>query len=153
MNKRSISFFVLLIILSFAGCKGAVYSGQYFAFPPDSKPHENNWDFLGEVIASTKESGPFSQKSLKKIQIYIIDKNKRKLLSDEFHFKCGGIESSIQWETFEKIQIRINEVGSAYVEDAYNKQLLKTGPRLLLDLHYIYDDLSKKFIKSDKTKN
>jgi len=150
-GKCILFVFLILFILSvgIAGCKESVYSFHSFSYPPNSVPHEDNWEYLGKVVVSSKEEGPLTQKSEKNVKITIVDKNKNVYLSDELKFISAYIESSITWHDFEEIQIILFEVGNEFSKDTYNQQLIKKGPNRLISLKYAYDSAIKKFKRSD----
>lgn len=127
----------------FTSCN-TVYTGKHFSFPPESKPHENNWRYAGQIIVSSNQT-PITKKSIKKIQIEVYDKNKTIYLRDNFQVISASIEANIFWEEFEKIQIEIIEVGNKYSKDSYNQKLLKDGPKSLFALTYQYDQKANKF--------
>lgn len=134
---------VALMLPVFASCN-SVYTTKHFSFPPGSKPHENDWQYTGMVIISSNQR-PITEKSKKIIRITIYDKNKKYFLNDEFKVTSASIRANCVWENFEKIQIELLEVGNEYTKDAYNQQLLKTGPKLLFLLTYRYDQKNKVF--------
>jgi len=142
---------LILIILSvgIAGCNEKMYSFHSFSYPPNSMPHEDNWEYLGKVVVSSKEKGPLTQKSEKNVKITIVDKNKNVYLSDELKIISAYIEPSITWYNFEKIQIILFEVGNEFSKDAYNQNLIKKGPNRLESLKYAYDPEIKKFKRAD----
>ena len=140
-----ITTFVLLMIPSISSCNN-VYTGKHFSFPPESNPHENNWQYAGQVIVSSNQT-PITKKSKKNIQIKIYDKNKTVFLNDDFQFISASIDTNVLWEKFEEIRIELFEVGNKYAKDSYNQRLLKAGPKSLLILKYQYDRKKKKFMK------
>ena len=58
-NRQSRGLFAIwvaiLILPIFASCS-TEYTGQYFSFPPGSKPHENNWEYTMVVVVSSSKS-------------------------------------------------------------------------------------------------
>lgn len=134
-----------LFLMLFCGCS-RTYSGQYFSFPPGTKPHENNWEYLCKIINWQQLGKHPVEKGKRKIEITINDKDKNKVLEDAFEIESASIETKIKWEKFEKISLDLYEVGNQYADDDYNKQLITTGPRHLTTLKYVWD--GKKYIKS-----
>lgn len=146
----SIIFISIAIALYLCGCGYTPYSGQAFSYPPGSKPHEDNWEYSGRVIVTSRQKGSFAKKSKKIVYIVVKDRNKHKHLSDKMRFECGSIEASITWDQFEILEIILYEVGNKFEDDDYNKELLKKGPVLLVHLRYTYDYKSKEFKIEDK---
>ncbi len=151
-RKRYIVLFLISIItisLILYACKSKAYYGKHFSYPPNSKLHESNWKYRGFVKITSNKSGAFSNKSKKHIRIEVIDKEKNNYLNDELDFNCGGIDIIIKWEKFEILNIILNEVGSEYVNDNYNKQLIKEGPRDLINLKYNFNHSLNRFVLVD----
>ncbi|MFZ5564048.1 MAG: hypothetical protein ACOZBW_08335 [Thermodesulfobacteriota bacterium] len=123
------------------------YSGEFFSFPPRSKPHENNWTYLCQVTNWAPFGKNATERGNRKIQIIVNDKNKTKMLEDEFELVSASIRSKITWERIEKLSLDLYEVGNKFAEDDYNKKLIEEGPRHLITLNYIWD--GKKYIKSN----
>lgn len=61
---------VLLFMLSISACLKAEHTGQYYSYPPGSKPHENDWEYLATVIVRSYK-GPITIKICEKCK----DKN------------------------------------------------------------------------------
>ena len=136
---------ILFALLFLSGCSRS-YSGQIFSFPPGSKPHENDWTYLCKVIDWAPRGKNATEKGKRKIQIIIHDKNKNNVLWDEFELESASIESKIQWIKFENVTLDLYERGNEYAEDDYNKKLIKSGPKHLITLNYVWD--GKKYIRS-----
>lgn len=134
---------IALILLIFASCS-TEYTGQYFSFPPGSKPHENNWEYKAAILVSSKKK-PITKKSKKNVQIKVYDKNETIILNDEFEFVRASISAKVVWEKFGKIDVELIEVGNEYSKDSYNSDLLESGPNSLIKLIYEYDPQDKKF--------
>lgn len=143
---RIVAIWVVFLILPVFSSCSTEYTGQYFSFPPGSKPHENNWEYKAVVIVSSKEK-PITKKSKKSVQIKIYDKKEAIILNDELEFVGASIDAKVVWEKFEVIKVELLEVGNEYAIDQYNKGLLKSGPNRLIKLKYKYDQRSKKFKK------
>jgi len=150
-GKCIVLVFAILAILNvgIAGCSEKMYSFHSFSYPPNSMPHENNWEYLGKVVISSKAKGPLTKKSEKNVKITVVDKNKNVYLTDELKFISAYIEPSITWYDFEKIQINLFEVGNEFSKDAYNQNLIKRGPNRLGSLNYAYDSENKKFKRAE----
>jgi len=136
---------VLFLGLLFLFACSRSYSGFFFSYPADSKPHENNWTYLGKIIAWDPFLKKPTDKGIRKIQIIVQDKEKNVVLEDKLEFNCAPISREIIWSTLEKLNIKIYERGNPFAEDEYNKRLIKEGPRLLISLLYIWD--GEKYIK------
>ena len=138
----------LMILLISTSCHKVEYTGQNFSFPPGSKPHENDWEYMTQVLVSSYTT-PITKKSKKNVQIKIYDKNKTFLLRDKFEFICASIDATAVWEKFEEIKVDLLEVGNQFAEDDYNKKLVKFGPNKLLSLTYHYNPEEKRFERSN----
>lgn len=137
-----------ILLLFAASCRKTDFAGQYFSFPPGSKPHENNWEYTGVITVSSNQT-PITSKSKKKVNIKIYDRNKTIYLNEDFEFDCASIEANVVWNNFEEIKIELSEVGNRFAEDGYNKQLIKSGPNKLLNLTYKYNQEGEKFRKTN----
>jgi hypothetical protein len=133
----------LLIII--ASCK-TEYTTQHFSFPPGSKPHENNWDYTLLIVVSTG-ADPFTKKSKKHVQIKIYDRSKTFYLKDSFDLISASIDANIVWNSFGRVDIELLEVGNQSSKDPYNADLFKTGPRVLSQLTYGYNQEQKQFFR------
>ena len=142
--KKTVVFCLFALFLTISGCRGVDYYGKYFSYPPGSKPHEKNWEYRGLVYVYTRK-GPLIYKSKKNVEIGIHDKEGDKLLDDKYTFNCAFIKAAVVWEEFEDLQISLFEEGSKSAEDAYNKELLKKGLVLLIELKYKFNEETKKF--------
>lgn len=138
----------LLIMFPFTlSCSGSEYTTRYFSFPPGTKPHENEWQFMTLVIVSSNQK-PIAKKSRKKVKIRIYDKNKTDLLNEDFEFVSASIDAKVVWNTFKEISVELVEVGNKFADDPYNEQLLKAGPNSLLKLTYKYAQNDRKFFRN-----
>lgn len=155
MVLKNTTLKLLLVLILFPiigigtyGCKGKSYSFTAFSYPPGSEPHEDNWEYHGKVIVSSLEVGPLTRRTRKTVQIIVQGRSKDGFLSDKLDFVCASIESSVQWDVFDEIEIILYEVGNEFAEDEYNKKLIKKGRNPLSHLKYVYDDQTKKFHRS-----
>lgn len=138
-----------LIMLFFAtSCSGSEYTTQHFSFPPESKPHENDWKYMALVIVSSDKS-PITDKSEKVVKIEIHDQSSAIFLDDGYKFTCASVRVNVVWDKFEEIKVDIDEVGNKFAKDPYNEQLLKTGSNRLISLIYQYDKKSNKFKRTN----
>lgn len=135
---------LILLFLTIFACRGADYTGQYFSFPPGSKPHENNWQYTALVIVKSNHS-PISDKSRKTVTFKIYDKNINIYLKEDFVFDCASVRASLEWEKFEEVKIYLDEVGNEFAKDAHNKLLRKIGPIRLAIFTYEFDKDSRLF--------
>ena len=94
--------------LCLCGCKGESYYFKAFAYPPNSKPDENDWEYSGKIIVTSDVKGSISQLSHKEVQIVVFDKNKKQCLADKITLNCGFIDFVIKWDKFQRF-IQINE--------------------------------------------
>ncbi len=143
-DPSSRKIWAILVCIFLFSCS-TEYTGQYYSFPPGSKPHENDWEYTMVVFVSSNNK-PISKKSKKIVEINVYDRNNINYLTDHFEFLCASIEAKVLWESFEEIRISLYEVGNEYANDLYNQQLIKTGPIELIDLKYLYDNESMKFV-------
>ncbi len=143
-----LSIFLLFILLFLLTSCVEHYTGQFFSFPPGSKPHTNDWLYLGDITI-TSDKLPLTAKSNRNVNIKINDKNKRLFLNEDLTFNCASIRANIVWNEFEKIIIELYEEGNPYSEDEYNKQLIISGSNHLITLIYKYDPKNKKFIRDN----
>jgi hypothetical protein len=137
---------VIVLILSFFTSCSTEYTGQYFSYPPGSKPHQKNWEYKAIVLVSSNKK-PITKKSKKRVQIKVYDKIETTILNDEFEFVGASIYAKVVWKKFDDIKIELLEVGNKYAKDKYNKKLIQSGPNRLIEVNYKYDQQSKKFKK------
>jgi len=143
-NMHKTIFLIIFIIMLLSSCLKVEYSTQLFSFPPESKPHVHNWQYLLIINVFTSQK-PISKKSKKKVQLKIIDKKKNILLDDSYYLYCASVNASVVWKNFKTINIELLEVGNKYAVDRHNIYLLKSGPTKLMDLLYTYKN--KHYIK------
>lgn len=139
---------LLSIALMFA-CSQSEYTMQYFTFPVETQPHNNNWEYIGKIkVASNKK--PITTKSMKMVELTIHNKSDDVLLKEVFEFNGASIRGEVSWKTFEKLNITLFEVGNKFANDSYNKNLIIKGPKLLITKSYHYNSKNREFIHSDK---
>lgn len=143
------TFIVVAVSVFFlaCSCSGSDYTTQYFTFPPDSKPHENNWQYMA-VIKVSSDKRPITAKSMKTVEIKVHDQNKALYLGDVFRFGSASVRANVSWEIFEEIKVELLEEGNKFAEDSYNRKLVKEGSNHLLEITYRYDPKSEKFMQS-----
>lgn len=138
----------LLVIFSFTlSCSGSEYTTHHFSYPPGTKPHENEWQYMTLVTVTSKQS-PITKKSRKKVNIQVYDRNKTTLLNEDFEFVVASIDAKVVWNKFEELSVELDEVGNKFAEDTYNVHLVKSGPNKLLKLTYRYDQQLRIFRKA-----
>jgi len=135
-----------------AACSGSEYTGQYFSYPPSSKPYENNWTYIGNIVVWGSSEGSVCKLSKKIVRIAIEDKKGRELLSDKLEFNKGCIRSTIEWSDFSKVVITLSEEGNKYTNDDYNRKLLKMGANRFKVLTYNFNESLNKFVRKEKEK-
>ncbi len=143
LTKSSITGILTMLFFA-ASCSGSVYTTQHFSFPPGSKPHESNWQYMALIIVSSKKS-PITSKSKKTVNIKIYDRSNTIFLDEAFEFTNASIRANIVWFKFEEFKVKLIEVGNKYAKDSYNKQLFKSAPNRLIELTYHWDQQHKKF--------
>ena len=143
--KINITFLILLSLFFFNGCARS-YNVQLFSFPPETKPHESGWIYLGQIVSWDPFGKKSTDKGKREIEINITDKNKKAILQDKLQIDCATLEGNIHWDKFEMLTIELNETGNPYSEDEYNKNLTKEGPRHLVTLSYVWN--GSEFIKN-----
>ncbi len=136
----------LLIALPLVGSCRTEYTGQYFSFPPSSKPHEGDWQYTA-LVTVTSGHTPISDKSSKKVNVKVYDKNEKVFLNDDFKFVSASIRATVAWDDFEELTVELTEVGNEYAKDNYNRELVRAGPNKLLAVKYKFDPEDKKFKK------
>ena len=141
----------MITLLFFTSCYRRSYSGQFFSFPPESKPHESSWTYQGQIIAWDPFGKTGTDKCKRKIEIYIKNKNDDNVLRDNFDLNCASLRGKIHWVKFEKLTIELFEEGNKFANDEYNKLLLKEGPKLLITLNYVWNE--NKFIKATQNQS
>jgi hypothetical protein len=138
----------LILMLFVVGCTSQ-YALQAFCFPPGSKPHEDNWEYLGMIVTETSSPGSMFAKNPKHVKIRIQDKNKRSLLDDNYDFSCGYVKANISWDTFDVLVVKLVETDSEHFVDAYSQKLGEPEPQPLVDLKYRYNQETKKFERTN----
>lgn len=145
---KTLRIWILSLCFFSVCCKGPIYTTQHFSYPPGSKPHENDWEYTMMIITFSKRA-PITKKSKKVVKIKIYDKNKTIFLDEDFNFSCASVSADVSWLEFEKIKVELFEEGNKFSKDQYNQDLLKSGPKRLLELTYRYDHEDKKFKKTN----
>lgn len=144
-----VCFTIYLISIQINCSRGGAFSFVTFTFPVGSQFLNNDWDYLGKVVTTSLESGPVTNRSKKRIEILIIDKDEKKYLDDKYNAICADITAEIKWTVFDKLSITIIEKGNPYANDSYNKTLIRKGPKELFRFTYIFNNTLGKFIKDN----
>ena len=101
-----------------------------FSYPPGSKPHESNWEYIGQI--TVWHPGAPVERGKKKLRVSIKDKND-KILLNETHKIFGGIfKHVVSWERFENIKITTTEESSE-------------NNKPIMEVNYVFN--GEKFIK------
>ena len=129
-----IAFVSLLLLIS---CGKKDYTVKAFTFPKGSKVHKNDWDYMAEIIVSSSHT-PITDKSKKNVIIKILNSSKKVLFEKEYDFIGASIRAYATWDVYHTISLKIQEEGNEYAEDKYNKDLIQSGPKIMVDLlcHY-----------------
>ena len=146
MKNKKFQISIILCFLFLFSCSRS-YNSQYFSFPPGSKPHEDDWTYLCQIISWDPFWKNSTEKGNRKVQIFIQDTEKHDLLQDELKVESASIDAKIKWEDRQHIELMLYERGNEYAEDEYNKLLIKNGPRHLVTLNYFWN--GEKYIKND----
>ena len=127
--------------LLLGGCRGSQYVGKgigYYA-PLGIK-------YGVEMYIETSDPGSMSSLQNKDIWIRVIDDDGARLLDDRLErTRAAEVEGTVDWPTFEDLEVVITEVGGADVPDPIRPGLTQPGPRVLFDLHYHYNATTKHF--------
>lgn len=136
---------VFLVLFFTSGCSRS-YSGFYFSYPAESKPHENNWTYFGKITVWDPFGKKATERAKRKIEIYVYNKNEEKVLYDSIELITASLEKEIIWDKFETLTIKLYERGNEFSSDEYNKKLIKEGKRHLITLKYFWN--GNKFIRN-----
>ena len=119
-------------------------SFKIFNYSPYDNEYKKDQQYKCKVIVTSRIS-PITTRSTKKVKIIIYDQTEALFLEDSFKFISADIQSKVFWDKFEEIKIMLFERGYKHLEDDYNKQLSKSGPKKMIELLYHYDSKDKKF--------
>ena len=144
MKTIILSIISLMNLFFLVSCYNAVDSFKLFNFSPDNNTFKNSHQYKCKVIVTSRIS-PITTRSAKKVKIIIFDQTETLFLEDSFKFVSADIQSKVFWDKFEEVKIWLFERGYEHLEDDYNKQLFKSGPKKLTGLIYHYDSKDKKF--------
>ena len=134
MLKWLVSVTILLVL---AACSGS-YSFKLFSFPEDSKPHENNWSYLGRIIVYDPW-GVSSTESVEKKLTITIENRQGELLLDEKHKVVGGtFNYDVLWKGKDELHISI--MGA-----------VPESSKPILELDYTYN--GKHYVRKKHNKN
>ena len=140
--RALVAAFITCLLLT--SCQSRDWTVQLFTYPPGSEPETAGWQYELEVAVST--SGQVARRSIKKVEVSIVDDERHRLLRDSLEFDSASIGAKVVWKQFDRVQLRLIEVGNAFVkDDAYNAALVQAGPRLLSSLTYEYDQEDRVF--------
>ena len=103
-------FLFLIIILGLTACS-RTWTSQSFSYPPDSKPHEENWSHRGQITVLHLFGEPAKTHGNKTMRIVINDKEGNSLLNDELNITGGLFRHKIDWFEFGTLKIQTYEEG------------------------------------------
>ncbi len=136
------------MILMMASCQSTAYSILYFTYPPDTKPHEGDYEYLGMIYYETQQGENSTDRKQKNVRIEIKDKEKNIKLKREYQLTSATIDHKTTWDDLNTLRIELYERGNKYNDtDDYNRFLLEEGPRKLLVLEFTYDKTKDQFIE------
>ncbi len=140
-----------MLCLLFSSCSNEVTTFKVFNYAAGGNENTNEWEYRCLVKVSTNASGPFSQKSKKRVEIIVIDKDENIFLQKTYHFERADIVSRVNWKSFERLKIFLNEKGYSGLEeqylDNYMRVLLEKGSVPIATLNFEYDESKKEFIE------
>jgi len=141
------------MVIAFGGCNSAFYTGKAFTYPPGSEPHNNDWDYFGEVIIASTAEGSYYNKSEKVVRITVVDKKKKRVLFDEMKFSdCGGIGVKPTWNKFDELYIDLYEkIDKGDILNEKGVSVLDIEEIPLCKLSFKYDDKDKRFKLVERT--
>lgn len=93
-----------LVVLVATGCSRS-YTFKAFSFPPESAPHESDWDYYGEIVVLHNRGAPPKESGDKTARVTIINKNKEVVLNDQFQLTGGLFDHEITWLNFNHIVV------------------------------------------------
>jgi len=111
-KTSNIIFLAVILLISLTACKGS-YSFNLFSFPPNTKPHENHWTYLGKIVVYDNPAF-FSTKPPKKtLEISISDTQGNTLLTDKVNVVGVSFRYHIEWEASDNLLINVSESGQS----------------------------------------
>ena len=136
---------IAAITVVLSGCTGENWYSQTALFPPQSDYDVNRpeWKYLAEVRVSTKEPGLLTEKQNKHIRVSIVDRKRSLLLLDEFQVHSGYIEITIEWSTFDLLEIKLR--GSESTD--FHKPRAADDYALPMILSYMWEPKIRQFSK------
>jgi hypothetical protein len=144
-HKYCVVFTVFLVTLVLSACNGTPYSFMLFSYPPNTRPHDDGWQYLAKVAVFSEKQGALTNRTKKNIHISIIDRKKRVYLTHTLQVVSANVGSTFRWDRFEEMHVDLLEVGNEFADDAYNRMLLKSGPNVLARLTFTYDASLEQF--------
>jgi len=144
-KKYLLNLFLFFICITIYTSCAQFYVTYMFTYPPGSKPHENNWAYIGEVWFSPVGKKPYPSYSKKHVAIFVEDKEKNNYLKDKFDVEGADLLAKATWDVFEQLTIVIYEERYEDTGGEFNKNHLRKEPRDILILRYQFDDKTKKF--------
>lgn len=136
----------LAVLLLATSCHAgdSILLGPYL-FPPGSH-WEGSGDWTHEMWIDASTDARMVRRSEKDVRITIRDRNKKPLLDDNLKVTCADVEAKVTWKEFEQVDVELLEFGNRFAtDDPYNVALVKSGPRSLIKLEYLYDRIEKRF--------
>lgn len=146
MNNRFQLTILTLVILTILNCTGGAYTGFYFAYPINTKPHDENAQYIGKVIVH--EKGRLSKNRNYEIRITIQDRQKKVLLDDKKSISEANIYGKAEWKEFEKLILHIYRVNSPSDVDELAQLSYDSIPSKFNEINafiYQYDSSKKLF--------
>jgi hypothetical protein len=139
--KTKFLLFIFLFLFTFTCRDGGTYKFSLFSYPPNSTPHESDWEYLGEVYLweQNKNYG------VTHVTIAVENKNDEYLLIDKFELSLPSnmIDACEKWDVFDSLTIYFSKCDDFCCDDS--------GAVHFQERLYIYNESENKFILRQKT--
>ena len=132
-----------IAVLTFSCVQREQCSFYLFSFPPESAPHENNWEYIGSIYVYYEER--ISIPSNKRHWIEITDRNDKKYLDDEFYIYGGQIWEIDEWNVFDSLLIIFYDVKDGEPYKALDSLGDSVYTNYLTQVTYVFDSISMQF--------
>lgn len=151
MTKRCVKNIVASVWICISGISCTEPENTWlklFTFPPGSKVHESNWDYIGSIYFYHR--GRWSDPSDVRGDIEIKDRQDAKLLNDSFNIYGESVEPEIHWDVFDTITILLyNYEAGKPVKVFVDSTGDSTYTNYLMRLDYCFDSTQSVFERCD----
>jgi len=142
----SILFTLVVVVISVSFCTPVDYIFHAHTYPPDSDPTSSDWEYMIKVVAKTR-GGSFNAKSVKNINVNIINRDKENLLDENYAFECVSTQALFKWEKVENVEVLLFDITNFFDPEELLSLYKNDKANLIFSNVYHLDSKTGKYSK------